>query len=82
VRYGYRRVHLLLRREGWCLGQNKTRRIYRELGQQLRNMEADKQTIQWIVCPTTARTPCEGQATRRSPNGNLIERDMGDGLRA
>jgi putative transposase len=36
-RYGYRRVHVLLRREGWSLGQNKTRRIYRELGLQLRN---------------------------------------------
>lgn len=28
---------MLLRREGWRLGQNKTRRIYRELGLQLRN---------------------------------------------
>ena len=37
VRYGYRRVHVLLRREGWSLGQNKTRRFYRELGLQLRN---------------------------------------------
>ncbi|SEP38186.1 putative transposase [Rhodopseudomonas pseudopalustris] len=37
VRYGYRRVHVLLRREGWRLGQNKTWRIYRELGLQLRN---------------------------------------------
>ena len=37
VRYGYRRVHVLLRREGWRLGQNKTRRIYREMGLQLRN---------------------------------------------
>jgi putative transposase len=37
VRYGYRRVHVLLRREGWSLGQNKTRRIYRELGLQLPN---------------------------------------------
>jgi hypothetical protein len=24
VRYGYRRVHVLLRREAWCHGQNKT----------------------------------------------------------
>jgi putative transposase len=37
VRYGYRRIHVLLRREGWHHGQNKTRRIYRELGLQLRN---------------------------------------------
>lgn len=37
VRYGYRRVHVLLRREGWLINQKKTRRIYRELGLQLRN---------------------------------------------
>ncbi|MFK4495937.1 transposase InsO family protein [Bradyrhizobium japonicum] len=37
IRYGYRRVHVLLRSEGWRHGQNKTRRIYRELGLQLRN---------------------------------------------
>jgi putative transposase len=37
VRYGYRRVHVLLRRDGWSINQKKTRRIYRELGLQLRN---------------------------------------------
>jgi len=31
VRYGYRRVHVLLRREGWVLNLKKTRRIYNEL---------------------------------------------------
>jgi len=37
VRYGYRRVHVLLRREGWTINMKKTRRIYNELGLQLRN---------------------------------------------
>ncbi len=37
VRYGYRRVHVLLRREDWLINQKKTRRIYTELGLQLRN---------------------------------------------
>ena len=37
MRYGYRRVHVLLRREGWLINQKKTRRIYKELGLQLRN---------------------------------------------
>ena len=37
VRYGYRRVHVLLRREGWALNHKKTHRIYTELGLQLRN---------------------------------------------
>jgi putative transposase len=37
VRYGYRRVHVLLRREGWRVNHKKTRRIYKELGLQLRS---------------------------------------------
>lgn len=37
VRYGYRRVHVMLCREGWSINMKKTRRIYRELGLQLRN---------------------------------------------
>lgn len=37
IRYGYRRVHVLLRREGWRVDHKKTQRIYRELGLQLRN---------------------------------------------
>jgi putative transposase len=36
VRYGYRRVHVLLRREGWSVNVKKVHRIYRELGLQLR----------------------------------------------
>jgi putative transposase len=36
VRYGYRRVHVLLRREGWHVNRKKTYRIYKELGLQLR----------------------------------------------
>lgn len=37
VRYGYRRVHVMLCREGWKINMKKTRRIYKELGLQLRN---------------------------------------------
>tara|TARA_R110002049_G_scaffold191674_1_gene360596 strand:- start:130 stop:420 length:291 start_codon:yes stop_codon:yes gene_type:complete len=37
VRYGYRRVHVLLRRGSWELNMKKTRCIYNELGLQLRN---------------------------------------------
>ena len=37
VRYGYPRIHVLLRREGWRVNIKKTRRIYNELGLQLRN---------------------------------------------
>ena len=37
VRYGYRRVHVLLRREGWEINMKKTHRIYTSLGRQLRS---------------------------------------------
>ncbi|BCH31196.1 hypothetical protein MesoLjLc_31260 [Mesorhizobium sp. L-8-10] len=37
VRYGYRRVHVLLRREGWMINHKRTHRIHNELGLQLRS---------------------------------------------
>ena len=30
IRYGYRRVHIPLRREGWSLGRNLVYRLYRD----------------------------------------------------
>ena len=44
VRFGYRRVHVLLLREGWVINMKKTRRIYIELGPQLRN----KHLKRWV----------------------------------
>lgn len=37
MRYGYRRVHVVLRREGWDVNVKKIYRIYNELGLKLRN---------------------------------------------
>jgi putative transposase len=37
VRYGYRRIHVLLRREGWQVNAKRIYRLYREMGLQLRN---------------------------------------------
>jgi putative transposase len=59
VRYGYRRIHVLLRREGCRHGQNKTRRIYRELGA--------------AIAQQNAEAPGEGQTAGRSPARNTIE---------
>jgi putative transposase len=37
VRYGYRRVHILLKREGWEVNPKRVYRLYKEMGLQLRN---------------------------------------------
>jgi putative transposase len=42
VRYGYRRVHVMLCREGWKVNTKKVYRIYNELGLQLRNKRSKR----------------------------------------
>lgn len=37
ARYGYRRIHVLLRREGWQVNAKRVYRLYRESGLQIRN---------------------------------------------
>ena len=37
MRYGYRRIEVLLRREGWLVNRKRVRRLYSEMGLQLRN---------------------------------------------
>ena len=37
VRYGYRRIHVLLKREGWLVGKSQMYRWYREEQLQLRS---------------------------------------------
>ena len=37
MRYGYRRIHVLLRREGWNVNARRIYRLYNEMGLQLRN---------------------------------------------
>jgi putative transposase len=37
VRYGYRRIHILLQREGWSIGRTRVYRLYRLEGLQMRH---------------------------------------------
>lgn len=37
VRYGYRRIHILLQREGWPVGRTRVYRLYRLEGLQMRH---------------------------------------------
>ena len=43
VRYGYRRLHVLLRREGWRVNHKLVQRLYREEGLQVRTKSRKKQ---------------------------------------
>lgn len=44
--YGYRRLAVLLKREGWRVGQRKVYRHYREAGLKLRTRNREKRTTQ------------------------------------
>jgi putative transposase len=44
MRYGYRRVHVVLRREGRMMNTKRTYRLYRAMGLKLRN-----KTPRWRV---------------------------------
>lgn len=44
VRYGYRRIHVLLQREGWAVNQKRVYRIYCEEGLNLRKKRPKKRT--------------------------------------
>ena len=37
MRYDYRRIHVLLRREGWRVNAKRVYRLYREMGLQIRH---------------------------------------------
>lgn len=41
VRYGYRRIHVMLKREGWQLGRKQAFRLYHEEQLQLRSKPPD-----------------------------------------
>src|SRR5262249_27997633 len=61
-RYGYRRVHTLLRREGWADGLNRVHRLYRLEGLHVRLKVKKKRRAVVRVPPTQATAPNERPA--------------------
>jgi len=59
VRYGYRRIHVLLRREGWVLNHKKVYRLYKLEGLSLRLKKSKKRVSRPRVVQPTALTPHE-----------------------
>ncbi len=59
VRYGYRRLHVLLQREGWRVNHKRVYRLYREEGLGIRVKRRRKRTTLPRVQPVAATRPHE-----------------------
>jgi putative transposase len=59
VRYGYRRLHILLRREGWRINHKRVYRLYREEGLGIRVKRRKKLASASRVVSPPARQPLE-----------------------
>jgi len=59
VRYGYRRLHILLQREGWQVNHKRVYRLYRLEGLSLRLKHRKKRPSHLRVVPPNARAPDE-----------------------
>jgi putative transposase len=56
VRYGYRRIQVLLQREGWLVNSKRVCRLYREMGLQLRNKSPKRRVKAQLREDRTAAT--------------------------
>jgi transposase InsO family protein len=61
-RYGYRRVHALLEREGWCVNRKRVRRLWIDMG--LRRPVRRKQCRKNGAKPGTSANSCTKQPAR------------------
>jgi len=59
VRYGYRRLHVLLQREGWRVNHKRVHRLYREEGLSIRVKPRRKRVSGGRVLPQPAQRPQE-----------------------
>ena len=67
IRYGCRRVHVMLKREGWQVGRSVVYRLYREEGLTLRTKQPRRRKM---VVHRQARLPAQG-AERSLELGSL-----------
>ena len=57
VRYGYRRITVLLKREGWLVGKKRVYWIYKAVGLEVRTKKRKKRAAQWRVSLPAASAP-------------------------
>jgi len=61
VRYGYKRIHVLLQREGWRVNHKRVHRLYREEGLQMRHKTPKRRVsakLREDRCPAKAPNEC------------------------
>jgi putative transposase len=56
-RYGYRRIHVLLRREGWSVNHKRTYRLYREQGLMVRKRKRKRIALSERLVLPAAQAP-------------------------
>src|SRR5579872_6023867 len=74
-RYGYRRVHVLLRREGWRINRNRTYRLYREAGLAVRRRKRKR------IGPFERKPLPKPTAANRSWSMDFVSDGLADGRR-
>src|ERR1700693_3619829 len=74
-RYGYRRVHILLRREGWAVNRKLTYRLYREAGLAVRRRKRKR------IGPFERKPLPKPTAANRSWSMDFVSDGLADGRR-
>jgi putative transposase len=74
-RYGYRRVHILLRREGWSVNRKRTYRLYREAGLAVRRRKRKR------IGPFERKPLPKPAAANQSWSMDFVSDGLADGRR-
>jgi putative transposase len=74
-RYGYRRIHVLLRREGWSVNRKRTYRLYREAGLAVRRRKRKR------IGPFERKPLPKPLAVNRSWSMDFVSDGLCDGRR-
>jgi putative transposase len=72
-RYGYRRIHVLLRREGWSVNRKRTYRLYREAGLAVRRRKRKR------IGPFERKPLPTPSAVNRSWSMDFVSDGLSDG---
>src|SRR5262249_60479169 len=76
VHYGYRRVYVLLRREGWKVNHKRVYRLYREDGLGLRRRKPKRRRAAMARQPRPAVGAAHGRGTRGLMAGGSADRQQ------